>query len=173
MADFGNYVIPLAIVIILFAGLLQRENVFTLFMDGAKEGIPIAVGILPALIALMTAIAMFRASGAFDLLSFAITPLCNTLHVPAQVVPLALMRPISGSGSLSLFENILRQNGPDSFAGRVASVLQGSTETTFYTVTVYYGSVGIAKTRHTLPAALSADFIGFVMSVVTVSLVLY
>jgi spore maturation protein B len=172
MASFGSYVIPAAIVIIVIAGLFAHENVFNLFMDGAREGITIALGILPALIALMTAIAMFKASGAFDLLACAITPMCNTLHVPTQVVPLALMRPISGSGSLSLFENILKQNGPDSFVGRVASVLQGSTETTFYTVTVYFGSVGITKTRHTLPAALSADFIGFVMSVVTVSLLL-
>ena len=173
MAALGGYVIPVAIVGIIVAGLLQHENVFTLFMDGAKEGIPVAVSILPALIALMTAISMFRASGAFDLLDAAIAPLCGALHVPAQVVPLALMRPVSGSGSLSLFESILKQNGPDSFAGRVASVLQGSTETTFYTVTVYYGSVGVSRTRHTLPAALSADFVGFVMSVVTVSLLLY
>jgi spore maturation protein B len=173
MASFGAYVIPVAILIIVCAGLIKRENVFQLFMDGAKEGIPTAVGILPALIALMTAIAMFKASGAFDMLVAGISPLCNALHVPAQVVPLGLMRPISGSGSLSLFENILRQNGPDSFVGRVASVLQGSTETTFYTVTVYYGSIGVSKTRHTLPAALSADLIGFIMSIVTVSFILY
>jgi len=173
MAQLGVYIIPLSILAIVGAGLFKRENVFELFLEGAKEGIPTAIGILPALIALMTAISMFRASGAFDILAFVIAPVCNTLHVPSQVVPLALMRPVSGSGSLSLFESILKQNGPDSFAGRVASVLQGSTETTFYTVTVYYGSVGIIKTRHTLPAALLADFAGFVMSVVTVSLMLY
>ena len=172
MADFGSYVIPVVILIIIVAGLVKGGNVFNLFMDGAKEGIPIAIGILPALIALVTAIAMFRASGAFDLLSGAIAPFCNALHIPAPVVPLALMRPVSGSGSLSMFENILKVCGPDSYAGRVASVLQGSTETTFYTVTIYYGSVGVSQTRHTLPAALLADFTGFVMSIVTVNLIL-
>lgn len=172
MASLGDYVIPIVILIILAAGLLNHENVFELFMDGAKEGIPIAVGILPALVALMTAISMFQASGAFDILTGAITPICSTFHIPAEVVPLALMRPISGSGSLSLFESLLKQNGPDSFIGLVASVLQGSTETIFYTVTVYYGSVGVIKTRHTIPAALCADFTGFIMSIITVSLIL-
>jgi len=173
VASFGNYVIPLVIVIIIIAGLFRRENVFDLFMNGAKDGITVAISVLPALIALMTAIAMFHASGAFELLTKAIEPLCRTLNLPQDVVPLALMRPISGSGSLSLFESILKQHGPDSFTGRVASVLQGSTETTFYTVAVYYGAINVTKTRHTLPAALLADFTGFVMSIVAVRLILY
>ena len=173
MVTLGNYIIPAAILLIVCAGLVKKENVFDLFISGAKEGVAIAFGILPALIALMTAIAMFRACGAFELIAQALGPLCRSLHIPVEVLPLALMRPVSGSGSLSLFETILKTNGPDSFPGRVASVLQGSTETTFYTVAVYYGSVGISKTRHTLPAALTADFTGFLMSVLTVRLLLY
>ena len=172
MAAFGDYVIPAVMALIVLAGLVKRENVFDLFLSGAKEGISTAVNILPSLIALMTAIAMLRASGVFELIAAWAGPVCRTLRIPTDVLPLALMRPISGSGSLSLLENILRTNGPDSPAGRIASVLQGSTETTFYTVTVYYGAVGVSKTRHTLPAALTADLMGFIMSVVSVRLLL-
>lgn len=172
MASFGDYVIPAAMALIVLAGLFKRENVFELFLSGAKEGVSTSVNILPSLIALMTAIAMLRASGAFELLGKWAGPLCRTLHIPTDVLPLALMRPISGSGALSMLENIFKTSGPDSPAGLVASVLQGSTETTFYTVTVYYGAVGITKTRHTLPAALTADLVGFVMSVVSVRLLL-
>lgn len=172
MSCIGNFVIPVVVAAIIIAGLTKGQNVFALFLDGAREGIPTAISILPALVALTTAIAMLRASGAFGIISSAVAPFFAALRVPPQVLPLALMRPVSGSGSLSLLESILRENGPDSFAGRVACVMQGSTETTFYTVTVYYGAVGVSKTRHTLPAALCADFIGFVMSVFTVNLLM-
>ena len=170
ISGIGSYVVPLVIFLILLAGVLKRENVFDLFLSGAKEGISTAVGILPALIALMTGIAMFRASGAFDLIVTGLAPLGRVLHFPSEVVPLALMRPISGSGSLSILEYLLKTYGPDSFIGRVASVLQGSTETTFYTIAVYYGSVGISKTRHTVPSALLAEFMGFVMSILAIRL---
>jgi spore maturation protein B len=171
-SSIGSYVIPLVIVIIIFTGLLKGENVFDLFMSGAKDGITTAFNILPALVGLMTAIAMFKASGALDLIVNALAPLGKLLHFPSEVVPLALMRPISGSGSLSIFEHIMKTYGADSFIGRVASVMQGSTETTFYTIAIYYGSVNIKKTRHTIPAALSAEFVGFVMSVLAVKLLL-
>lgn len=171
MAFIGSFLVPLVILAILLSGLIKRQNIFELFLSGAKEGIPSAVSVLPALIALMTAVAMFRASGAFDCLVAACRPLEAVLHFPSEVVPLALMRPVSGSGALSVLESILHACGPDSFAGRVASVLQGSTETTFYTIAVYFGSVGIAKTRHAVPAALGAEFAGFVMSILAVRLV--
>lgn len=170
MGSVGAFIVPLVIVLIVLAGLARKQNVFDVFLQGAKEGIPITVSIVPALIGLMTAIAMLNASGAFVLLGQALAPLWNLLHMPGDVVPLAIMRSVSGSGSLSLYQNILQKSGPDSFVGRVASVLQGSSETTFYTIAVYFGSVGVSKTRHTLPAALSADFTGLVMSVLTVSL---
>lgn len=172
MSQLGGYVIIAVIFAIIFCGIVKKQNVFDLFIGGAKEGITIAVNILPALVALMVAIEMFKASGALGLIVSALAPAGKALHFPTEIVPLALMRPVSGSGSLSIFEGILKTYGPDSFIGRVASVLQGSTETTFYTLAVYYGSVGVTKTRHTLPAALSADFVGIVMSVLTVSLIL-
>jgi Uncharacterized membrane protein len=171
MAQIGGYVVPVVIFSILLCGIVRKQNVFDLFLSGAKEGVSIALNVLPALVGLMMAIEMFKASGAFDLIVSAFAPLGRALHFPSEIVPLALMRPISGSGSLSVFEGILKQYGADSAVGRIASVLQGSTETTFYTVAVYYGSVGVSKTRHTLPAALSADFIGFVMSILSVKLI--
>lgn len=168
MSSLGAVIVPIIISLIVATGLIKKQNVFDLFLQGAKEGVPITIRILPALIGLMTAIAMLNASGAFTLLAQALGPLWGTLHMPGDVVPLAIMRSVSGSGSLSLYQNILQKSGPDSFVGRVASVLQGSSETTFYTIAVYYGSVGVSKTRHTLPAALAADFTGLVMSMVTV-----
>lgn len=123
---------------------------------------------LPALVALMTAIAMFRASGAMDFIVSAAKPLASALHFPAEILPLALMRPVSGSGSLSVMESLLKTYGPDSLIGRIASVMQGSTETTFYTIAVYFGAVGVTKTRHTVPAALLAELCGLVMSIVAV-----
>lgn len=172
MDKLGAWIVPMLLVAIVVSGLVKKQNVFELFLEGAKEGVPLTLSILPALVGLMTAIAMLNASGAFALLGQALAPLWQALHVPADIVPLAVMRSISGSGSLSLYQNILQKNGPDSFLGRVASVLQGSSETTFYTIAVYYGSVRIAKTRHTLPAALAADFTGMVMSILTVRLLL-
>lgn len=170
MAQLGSYVVPVVILFIVLCGIIKKQNVFDLFLVGAKEGIHIAVNILPALIGLMMAIEMFKASGAFDLIVNAARPLADMLHFPCEVIPLAMMRPISGSGALSIFENTLRNYGPDSFIGRVASVLEGSTETTFYTVAIYYGTVGVSKTRHTIPAALSSDLVGFIMSILTVNL---
>ncbi len=172
MGSFGSWIVPLVISGIILAGIIKKQNVFDLFLKGAEEGIPLTVSIIPALIGLMTAIAMLNASGAFLLLSQALRPVWDLLRLPGPIVPLALMRSISGSGSLSLYQELLKANGPDSFIGRVASVLQGSSETTFYTIAIYFGSIGITKTRHTLPAALSADLTGLFMSVLTVRLFL-
>jgi spore maturation protein B len=172
MQYFSGYIIPVVIVLILFAGVLRRQKVFDLFLAGAREGVGVAFRVLPALVGLMVAVSMFRASGAFDLIVAACAPISGALHFPGEVIPLALMRPISGSGSLSVYEQLLGTYGPDSTIGRIASVMQGSTETTFYTLAVYYGSVNVSRTRHTLPAALLADFMGFAMSILSVKLLL-
>jgi spore maturation protein B len=113
---------------------------------------------------------MFKASGALDVLTHALAPMSNAIQVPGELVPLAILRPVSGSGSLAIFENTLNTYGPDSFLGRVASVMQGSTETTFYTIAVYYGAINVQKTRHTVFCALIADFVGFIMSTLAVRL---
>ena len=169
--NLNNTVVPAVICGILFYGLLKGVDVFECFLQGAREGFQTAVNILPALVALMTCVGMFKASGALDILSHAAAPLARLLRLPAEVLPLAILRPISGSGAMVLFNDILAKFGPDSYIGRVASVMEGSSETTFYTIAVYYGATRVTKTRHTLPAALTADITGVVMSAVMVRLV--
>ena len=171
MDKLGTYAVPVTVGLIVLFGLIRRVPVFDAFMSGAKEGLKSSVSILPPLVGLITAVTMLKASGALDLFSAAAAPVAHLLGIPVQVVPLTLLRPISGSGSLAFVSKILEDNGPDSFAGRVASVIMGSTETTFYAIAVYFGSVGIKRTRHTIPAALAADATGFIMSVVAVGLI--
>ena len=171
MNEIGNFSLPVMMAFILIFGLIRcRGGVFGIFLCGAKSGIKTAIGILPSLVGLVTAVEMFKASGAADLLCNAVLPLTDMLCIPDKVVPLLILRPISGSGAIALLDNILRQCGADSLAGRTASVICASGETTFYTSTVYYGSVGIKKIRHTLAAALIADFVSIVASSVTVNI---
>lgn len=168
-------VIELAVLLIITAiltvGLIKGVDVFGQFTEGAYETLKTGVSILPALIALMTCVGMISASGAADALAELLAPVTEFLGFPAECVPLAVMRPISGSGATAVYEEILSENSPDSFIGRVASVLIGSTETTFYTIAVYFGAAKIKKTRNTLVSSLTADFTGFVFSVLAVRLV--
>ena len=170
MNQISHYILPVVIVIIVGYGLIKRVPVFDCFLEGAKEGLTASVQILPALIALITAVGMFKASGALDIFTYALRPFANLLHLPQEVIPLAILRPISGSGALVIFQDILQQYGPDSFVGQVASVMQGSTETTFYTIAVYYGAVGIKNTRHTVFAAMAGDFAGLAAASLAVRL---
>lgn len=173
MDKIGAFIIPITVVSIIVFGFIRRVPVFDAFLQGAKAGLKSTYSIAPSLIGLIVAVTMLRASGAFDLLSEWIAPAAEFLGFPKEVLPMALLRPVSGSGSIAVLNSILTDCGADSFAGRVASVMMGSTETTFYAVTVYYGSVGIKKIRHTIPVALCADFAGMVMAVLTVSLFFY
>lgn len=168
----SDYIIPFLIAIIMIIGLVKKVDVFSEFAEGAKENLKAAVSVLPALVALMTAIGMFKASGALEIISTAISPLTSFLGFPKECIPLAIIRPVSGSGALAVFESILTDVSPDSFAGRVASVIIGSTETTFYTIAVYYGITKVKKTQQALPASLAADFTGFVLSALTVRIIL-
>ena len=172
MNAIGVWMVPISIAGIVGYGLVKGAPVFDLFVEGAKEGMGVAVRILPSLVALIVAVGMFKASGGLDLLSFALSPIGNLFGLPREVMPLALMRPVSGSGAMVIFTDIIRTYGPDGVIGRIASVMQGSTETTFYTIAVYYGAAGIKNTRHTVPAALSADVTGFVMSALAVKLLM-
>lgn len=169
----NDFVIPAFIALIMIIGLAKRVDVFGEFTDGAKENLKSAFEILPALIALMTAIGMFKASGGLELISAAIAPITEFLGFPRECIPLALIRPVSGSGALAVFESILTEVSPDSFAGRVASVVIGSTETTFYTIAVYYGITKVKKTKHAIASSLTADLTGFILSALTVRLILY
>lgn len=144
---------------------MYREiKVWDAFVEGAKEGIETIVRIIPSLVGLLVAIGVFRASGAFDLIIYAVGPVTSLLGIPPEVLPLALLRPVSGSASLALVSDIMKTYGPDSLIGRVASTMMGSTETIFYTLAVYYGSVGIKNIRYTLGAALLADAVSVLAS---------
>lgn len=162
------YAVPVFVAAVLVTALLRRVPVFDEFTAGAAEGLHSTVKILPSLVALMTAVAMLQASGLLDGLAQLVAPLVEKIGFPGEVLPLALMRPVSGSGSLAVLEQILSQHGPDSLAGQVASVLQSSTETTFYTIAVYYGAVGVRRTRHTLAAAATGDILGVFLSALAV-----
>lgn len=172
MAEIGNYALPVMIFFILSHGILRRVPVFDVFLTGAAEGLKTVVKILPTLVGLITAVAMFKASGAMDLLTAAIRPAAAFLGLPGEVIPLMLIHPVSGGGATALLSDLLNRFGPDSYIGRVASVLCGSGETTFYAVTVYYGSCGVKSIRHTLPAALAADFAVAVLSGIGVRLMM-
>ncbi len=163
-------IIPLVVVIFVAWGLIKKVGVFDAFLKGAKEGLSTAYMIAPTLVGLITAVTMLRSSGAIEALTTAITPVAEKLGFPAQIVPVAVLRPISGGGSTALLISIMEEFGADSFAGRIVSVMAGSTETTFYAIAVYFGSVGIKKSRHTLASGLCADFTAVVFSVLTVRL---
>lgn len=159
------WIIPVFIFIILVYAASKKVDVFDTFVEGAKEGFSTSVTLIPYLVAMLVAIGLLRASGAIDLLITLLAPLLTRFNVPGEIIPLALMRPLSGSGALGVTAEILNSYGPDSFIGRLASTMQGSTDTTFFVLTVYFGSVGIRKTRHALSVGLLADFTAFVAAV--------
>lgn len=165
MSYISLFSVPLFIALFVGMGLVRKVAVYDCFVEGAKEGLQSMVGVIPPLIGLMVAIHMFRASGALEWLATVLGPVLRALRLPEEVLPLALLRPISGSASTAIVTDIFKNAGPDSPAGKIASVMMGSTETTFYTVAVYFGAVGIKDTRHTLPAALAADATGILLSV--------
>ena len=165
------YAIPLVFLVILGTGIYRDVKVYDVFVDGAKEGIATIIRIIPSLVGLLVAVGVFRASGALDLLIYAVKPVALMLGIPSEAIPLAFLRPISGSASLALVTDIMEANGPDSFVGRVVSTMMGSTETIFYTLAVYYGSVGIKNIRYTLGAALVADAVSVIVSVWVCSMV--
>lgn len=157
----------LAPLLLLAAGMLalgRGVDGFDALRQGAGEGLQIMARVLPALIALLPAVWMLRASGALDALTALAAPLLERLGVPAETVPLMLLRPFSGSGALAAASEVIGHAGPDSLAGRTAAVMMGSTETTFYVIAVYFGAAGVRKTRHAIPAALCADLTGFLMA---------
>ena len=161
---------PCMIAFILVFGLVKKVPLFDVFISGAKEGLTSTFSIAPSLIGLVVSVSMLKSSGALDIITSFLEPLGNLIAVPKETIPLMLLRPISGSGSLALIDSIFKSCGPDSFAGRVASVMMGSTETTFYAIAIYFGAVGIRNIRHTVPAAILADLTSFILSVLTVKL---
>lgn len=164
--------VPLFIAIVVLFGFIKKVPVFDAFTIGAKDGLQTLLNISATLVGLIFAINMLSASGLMDMICNLFRPVALAVGFPVEIIPMALLRPISGGGSTALLTNIYKEHGPDSFAGLVASVLAGSTETTFYCTAVYFGSVKVTKIRHTLVAALIADFVAVIMAVVTVRLLL-
>lgn len=164
MTQITDYILPVIVTIIIIFGAIKGLNVFDTFLDGAKSGFKTVLGITPALIGLIVAVNMLKSSGGLTVITDIISPISEFLGIPKEVTPLAILSPVSGSGTVTMFESILKDNHPDSFIGRVASVMMGSTETTFYAITLYYGSCNIKNTRHTLPSAICADLVSFIFS---------
>ncbi len=160
------WAIPVMLVGIPLIGLIRKVKVYDIFIDGAKEGFDVAVKIIPFLVGILVAIGMFRGSGAMDLLTAAIRPLLSRTMFPPELVPLAVLRSLSGSGSLAFTTDLVKTNGPDSLFGRMAATMYGSSETTFYVLAVYFGAVSVKRTRHAVPAALIGDAVAAIAAVV-------
>ncbi len=154
--------IPALMLAVSCAAMAGKRDVYALLISGAEDGLRTVLRIVPPLIILLTAVQMLRASGAMDLLASSLSPFCSWLGIPPETVPLVLIRPVSGSAALAIGSELMATHGVNSEIGRTAAIMLGSTETTFYTVSVYFGAAGIKRTRYTIPAALIADLTGFV-----------
>ena len=163
------WALPCIIVLILTMGMVKKVPIYEVFTEGAKDGFKVAVNIIPYLVAIIVAISMLRASGAIEMLAGAFVGLLAKLNVPADVLPLIIVRPLSGSAALGLFSDIATSSGVSDYATKLAAVMVGSSETTFYVLAVYFGSVGISKMRYALWVGLTADILAAVMSVVVCS----
>ena len=162
-----DYIVPILLLAVCLVALYKKENAYDVLLEGAAGGLKLLVNLLPTLILLLTAVTMLRASGVMGLIAELAKPVFSVFGIPPETAPLVLVRPISGSAALAVGADLMQQYGVDSLIGRTAAVMLGSTETTFYTVSVYFGAAGIKKTRYTIPAALFADLVGFFMASLT------
>lgn len=162
---FAVFVLPLLIVGLPLYGLFKRVPVYEEFVEGAKEGFQVAVRIIPYLVAILFAIGMFRASGALDFLITMLDPLLGAIGFPPEVLPMAIVRPLTGSGSAALVVDLINTYGEDSIYVKIAATMFGSTETTFYVIAVYFGAVNVKRTRHAVPAGLTADIFAMILAV--------
>lgn len=165
-----DYIVPILLLAASLFALRKQENSYDLLLSGAADGLKLLLTLVPTLIMLLTAVTMLRESGAMEAISTFLSPVFRFVGIPPETAMLVLIRPISGSAALAIGADLMAQYGVDSVIGRTAAVMLGSTETTFYTISVYFGAAGIKKTRYTLPAALFADFVGFFMASLTVRL---
>ena len=165
-----DYIVPLLLFGVCAAALRKQENAYDLLLSGAADGLKLLLSLVPALVLLLTAVTMLRQSGAIEILSRYFAPVFSFFGIPPEMAILVLIRPISGSAALAVGADLMAQYGADSEIGRTAAIMLGSTETTFYTISVYFGAAGIKKTRYCVPAALIADFTGFFMASLTAKL---
>jgi spore maturation protein B len=159
------WAMPVLLVAIPLAGMVRGVKVYDVFIEGAREGFDVAVKIIPFLVGILVAIGMFRGSGAMDLLMAGLRPIISPTGFPPELVPLAILRSLTGSGSLAFTTDLVKTYGPDSFIARTAATMYGSSETTFYVLAVYFGAVGVRRTRHAVPAALIADLVAAIATV--------
>lgn len=171
-AVFSAALLPLFIITVLVYASLKGVKIYEAFVAGARHGFSVAARLVPFLLAVFLAVGLFRDSGAMNLLAAALKPVLGFFKIPVDLIPMAVVRPLSGSASLGVLADIIKQNGPDSSTGFIASVMQGSTETTFYVLTVYFGAVGIREYRHTLYAGLTTDAAAFIFSILIARLFL-
>ena len=159
------WAVPVMLVGITLAGIIRKVKVYDVFIEGAKEGFEVGVKIIPFLVGILVAIGMFRASGAMELLLSLLRPVAAATNFPVDLIPLGILRSLSGSGSLALTTDLIKTHGPDSLLARMAATMYGSSETTFYVLAVYFGAVGVRRTRHAVPAALVGDVVAAIATV--------
>ncbi|UOQ87408.1 spore maturation protein [Gracilibacillus salinarum] len=169
MTVISIWIVPVTVMFILLVAIIKKVPAYEVFVEGGKEGLKMSVSLLPFLLGMLVAIAILRSSGALDAFIQLVEPILIKVGIPAEIAPLAILRPISGTAALSVTSEIIQVYGPDSFLGRLASTMQGSTDTTFYILTVYFGAVGIKKMGNALKIGLIADFIGIIVSVIIVT----
>ncbi|WP_405101350.1 spore maturation protein [Oceanobacillus sp. FSL H7-0719] len=171
MTAISIWIIPCFLLIVLVTASWKRLPSYELFVEGGKEGVKMAFSLLPFLVGMIVAISILRSSGVLDALITLLTPVLTFLKIPPDVLPLALIRPISGTAALGMTTELIQTHGPDSFIGRLASTMQGSTDTTLYILTIYFGAVGIKRMRYALKVGLLADLVGIIVSVIVVTIV--
>lgn len=169
----SNLIIPLMVLFIILYGVVKKVEVYDTFVDGAKESFDLILTMFPPMLAMIVGVNVFVKSGALNYVFQFLNPIFEFIHFPIDILPMAIMRPISGTASLALLNQIFESSGPDSFLGRLASIIQGSTDTTFYILTLYFGTVGIKKIRYSLWAGLFADLVGIIASVILVGLLFH
>jgi spore maturation protein B len=171
--NISDFAVPFIFAFVLIFALIKKVDVFGEFVEGVKDGVKTITEVFPALFALVLSVGLFRASGGAEFLSRLVSPITDLVGFPREAIPLMLLRPFSGSGATAVYEGILTDVGPDSFAGRVASVMLGSSETTFYVVAVYFAATKVKRTRHTLPSALTGDVLICVLSALVIGVMFY
>jgi spore maturation protein B len=167
----STWIIPLIILLVLLMGTVKKVPTYETFVEGGKEGVQMAISLLPFLLGMMVSITIFRASGAMEAFVAFLSPVLQTMGVPGDIVPLAVIRPVSGTAALAITTDLIKEFGPDSFIGKLASTMQGSTDTTLYILTVYFGAVGIRRMGDALKVGLLADLIGIIAAIIVCSYV--
>lgn len=167
----STFSIPVIFLVIILYGFFKKVKLYEVFTEGAKEGFNTAIKVIPFLAGMLVAIGIFRASGAMGYLSIMLAPLTNLIGMPPEVLPMALMRPLSGGGANGIMNSLFKKYGADSLIGTMASIMAGSTDTTFYILAVYFGSISIYKTRHALPAGLTADIVGLLAATIITNII--